>query len=241
MDDLKGTSGGEGNEPISLVAFKYAVTPFPAQTAFCGDSSGTYITVGWLFYLLQYRGHNILIDTGAGDPAPFRKYGFHLDAFREPVRLLGDYGLKPEDISDVIITHLDFDHIADIHHYTYADIYINSAEMQERGERIENKNKVHTFDTSMRLYDMFTIEHIGGHTVGSSIVTFPHGEREYVLAGDECYVNASLEKGIPTGNSFDPEKSRAFVEKYSRPEYMVWFCHEPSVVEGDTGYRVILP
>lgn len=227
-------------KPVSLVAFKYAESPFPAENAFHGGTTGTSITIGWLFYLLRYGECNILVDTGSGED-PFRKYGFELNAFREPVDLLGEYGLMPEDITDVIITHLDFDHVADIQYYKNADIYIHRDEMKERGERIEDKSKVHTFDTSMKLYDMFTIEHIGGHTIGSSIVTFPCGQRAYVLAGDECYVNESLEKGIPTGRSYDPAKSRAFIERYSRPEYVVWLCHEPSVVEGDTGYRVILP
>lgn len=236
MNDLKRAD----IKPISLIAFKYAETPFPAQTAFRGDTSGASITIGWLFYLLRYGEYNILIDTGM-DENLFRKYGFRLDAFREPVSLLRDYGLTPEDITDVIVTHLDFDHIGDIRYYRDADIYIQRDEMRERGERIEDKSKVHTFDTSLNLYDMFTIEHIGGHTIGSSIVTFPYGQSQYVLAGDECYVNESLERGIPTGRSYDAKKSRVFIETYSRPEYVVWLCHEPSVVEGDTGYRVILP
>lgn len=240
MNDLEGALKNEESEELSLVAFKFGETPFSTRNAFYNDTTDQILTIAWLFYLIRYKEHNILVDTGIGSRDAFSRYGFNLDKFCEPINLLRDYGLMPDEITDVIITHSDFDHIGDINYYKKANIYIHENEYEICRNSIENVHKVVTFSTFLKVYNKLNIEYIGGHTVGSSIVTFKYGQSDYVLAGDECYIDASLEKQIPTGRSYDIARSRGFIEKYNKPNYEVLFCHEPSVVKGDPGYKVIL-
>ncbi len=62
--------------------------------------------------LVQEGGRNILIDTGIGDKqnAKFRSH-FHPHGEESLLGALNDLGIQPEDITDVILTHLHFDHV----------------------------------------------------------------------------------------------------------------------------------
>lgn len=88
---------------------------------------------------------------------------------------------------------------------------------------------------------VFLVKCIGGHTKGSSIVTFNCDMMQYILAGDECYLYESIDKEIPVGRSYDIEKSREFIKRYKESSNIILLCHEPDVVKGDIGYRTILP
>ncbi|MGN0494531.1 MAG: hypothetical protein ACI4F7_12860, partial [Acutalibacteraceae bacterium] len=58
------------------------------------------------------------------------------------------------------------------------------------------------------------------------IVQITDGEKTYIIAGDECYMRECLEKQIPTGSSYNPEKSRAFIQKFAVEGYTVLLCHD---------------
>ena len=69
--------------------------------------------------LIQTKTRNILVDTGIGD--------YHGDKFDDRFGVEGEknplletlnknFGLKPEDITDLIITHLHFDHVGGLGH-----------------------------------------------------------------------------------------------------------------------------
>lgn len=64
--------------------------------------------------LIQTKNKNILVDTGIGD--------YHGDKFDDRFAVQGDklpllqvlkdhFNLNPEDITDIVITHLHFDHV----------------------------------------------------------------------------------------------------------------------------------
>lgn len=228
-------------DEITLVAFKYGESFFPSHFAFYQDKLNLELPFAWLFYLIQYKGYNILVDTGVSDLNEFKKYGFHLHKFTAPLKLIEYYGLKPEDITDIIITHSDFDHIADINNYLNANIYIQDDEFQRYKDKINNKDSIIRFVDEIRVHDIFLVKCIGGHTKGSSIVTFNCDMMQYILAGDECYLYQSIDKEIPVGRFYDIEKSRGFIKRYKESSNIILLCHEPDVVKGDIGYRTILP
>lgn len=62
--------------------------------------------------LIQQEGSNILIDTGMGNKQDekFRSH-FHPHGDATLLSSLNEMGLRPEDITDVLLTHLHFDHV----------------------------------------------------------------------------------------------------------------------------------
>jgi glyoxylase-like metal-dependent hydrolase (beta-lactamase superfamily II) len=62
--------------------------------------------------LIRYENKNILVDTGNGDKMSEKTAGlYNIDLSKSSiVKALSEFELKPEDITDVILTHLHFDH-----------------------------------------------------------------------------------------------------------------------------------
>jgi glyoxylase-like metal-dependent hydrolase (beta-lactamase superfamily II) len=62
--------------------------------------------------LIQTDGRNILVDTGLGEKQD-EKFRSHFEPHGEATLLgsLAEKGLQPEDITDVFLTHLHFDHV----------------------------------------------------------------------------------------------------------------------------------
>ena len=228
-------------EEISLIAFKNGNSPLSANNVFWEGDSEIEIDIAWLFFLIRYKNRNILVDTGNGNIDTFNQYGFKMRNFRTPVSLLEEYGLFPNDITDIFVTHADFDHVGDIALFQKATIYIQKNELENCCDSIGRNQKVISFDTSVTVMDKFQITCVGGHTSGSSIVQFEHDELTYILGGDACYVNVSLEQQIPTGRTWNIAKSRGFIQKFNKPEYKVFLSHEPSIVKENLRFSVILP
>src|SRR5262249_32529646 len=62
--------------------------------------------------LLESQDRRVLIDDGVGDKFPPKLRDiYRVDATERPLeRALGALGVRPEDITDVVLTHLHFDH-----------------------------------------------------------------------------------------------------------------------------------
>lgn len=69
--------------------------------------------------LIQTSNRNILVDTGIGDYHG-EKFDsrFGIKGEKNPLltKLKNDHGLNPEDITDLIVTHLHFDHVGGLGH-----------------------------------------------------------------------------------------------------------------------------
>ena len=81
------------------------------------------LPISFAFYLIQTNGRNILVDVGYNDGA-----GFVRRRFCKPVEVLKSYGLQPEEITDVVITHAHHDHLEAIGAYKNAVIYIQETD-----------------------------------------------------------------------------------------------------------------
>ena len=82
------------------------------------------------------------------------------------------------------------------------------------------------FDDEIQICSDVKAVKIGGHSKGSCVVEITGNGKKYIISGDECYLHECLDKRIPTGSSYCPEKSREFIEKYGNGEYTVLLCHE---------------
>lgn len=219
---------------MKLTVFKYCDAQLDESQIFSGGDPARVRDIPFCFYLLEEAGRRILIDTGCDDME-----GFVMKRFERPVDLLRAYGLKTEDITDVIITHAHHDHIAGVQYFPHTPIYINEKELTDGAPYLSGCTGVRPFSDHLRIGSAECLC-IGGHAPGSCIVKIVHDGQTVICAGDECYARDCLTLKIPTGASFCPEKSRAFVEEYSKPEYRVLLCHEPDILPGGCGWQRIL-
>ena len=78
---------------------------------FKGGRKDVLLPISFTIYLIQTENKNILVDVGCDDGA-----GFEMSIFKKPVDILKEYGLSPNDITDVIITHSPTKHFFLLYH-----------------------------------------------------------------------------------------------------------------------------
>lgn len=218
---------------MRLIAFKYGATEITERMAFQDGSEDVKLPVSLLFFLIEHKNKKILVDAGC-DTMP----GFKLIEFEKPARVLESYGIKCTDITDVIITHSHHDHIDAVYNYRNANIYLQKEEVKAAEKYLQNAGKITLFDESEKIPDNIEIRHIGGHTKGSSIVLIKCGKNTFVLCGDECYTKENLSKDKITGSSCSLDKSKRFIEEYSKEKYVPVLFHDSEIIK-NIGFKIL--
>ena len=206
---------------IDIIPIDYGKSVLPESWIFENGAENKFRPIIFRIYLLKIENRLILVDAGC-ETMP----GFDMTDFIGPVKALNNIGISPEEITDLIITHAHHDHIECAKYFKNAALYIQKDEYEAGKEYLVDNINIRTFDEEMLICDGIKAVKIGGHSKGSSIVEITDADKKYVIAGDECYMRDCLTKQIPTGASYNPEKSSAFIKKYGAEEYTVFLCHE---------------
>lgn len=215
---------------MKIVAIKYGESVFGESNIYKGGNKDRVLPISFVIYLIQIEGKNILVDAGFDDCA-----GFEMSIFKESYKILEEYGVKTDDITDVILTHCHHDHVEAVWRYNKAKIHIQKDEYDLTKNYIPKDFNVNIFENEYALTERVRVKKIGGHSKGSSIVLADN----YVLCGDECYMRNCLTDNIMTGSSYCEEKSQEFLNKYSDEKYKPLLFHDPEIMKGKIGYMVI--
>lgn len=145
-------------------------------------------------YLVRTDGRVVLIDAGIGT--------INNDLFTggELIRSLAAHGVQPDDVTDVLFTHLHFDHVGwatqrgaiVFEHATYRchaadwDHFVGGphADPGAVGKLGPISDQLDTFDRDQQLAPGIDVRHAPGHTPGSVIVVVSSGQQRAVLLGD---------------------------------------------------------
>ncbi len=218
-----------------IVVLKYGESIYNEKYIFAGGAPDVMLPISFVFYLIQDGTRNILVDVGCNDGA-----GFEMSCFCSPVEALKEYGLQPEEITDVFLTHRHRDHVEAIGDFKNAVIHIQAEEYAPTKKFIPENSKVEMFEEETSLGPNLIIRKIGGHSTGSSVAIYHHGNKKYLFCGDECYVQACFDNQIPTGATCNPEISKQFIQDYHGDDYVPLLFHDPSILPGRVGNQVIM-
>lgn len=219
---------------MKLTAFKYGETEIPENMAFQNGNKNIKIPIALLFFLIEAEDRKILVDVGC-DTMP----GFELFKFQKPVDVLETYGINRAEITDIIITHADHDHIDALRYYPQATVYLHRNELKIAEKYLLNSGKICVVDGDKVIIENVEFKYIGGHSAGSGIVLIKNDSKKYVLCGDECYIMENLIHKKPTGCSCCLTKSQAFVSEYSKDCYIPIVFHDFNLVS-DVGYKTLI-
>ncbi len=218
---------------MKLTAFQYGKTELAEHCIFAGGDPDKKSPIALLFFLIEDGAQKILVDVGC-DTMP----GFDLFEFQKPVEVLESCGICRDEITDIILTHGHHDHIDALRYYPTASVFVHQDAVSSLMGYLPDYTKVQAISDYAAIGRGITLQYIGGHAVGSSVVLIKRSNTTYVLCGDECYDKKGLTEGIVTGSSICPEKTKAFLEEYGKPGYTPVLSHDPDLV-GKIGYKVL--
>ena len=202
---------------MKITPLTYGYTRMKESMAFPGGDPQKTFPISLTFYLLQEEDALILVDSGC-----FTMPGWEVTDFRGPLAALEEVGVRPAEITHLLLTHAHHDHIEAAGCYPNAEVFIQR-EAYEKGQKYLGSNaRITLFEDEIEPVSGVRMVCIGGHSAGSCIVELG----DTVIAGDECYTRRNLTEKIPTATSADPQKSKEFIEEYSKPHYTVFLCHD---------------
>ncbi len=211
------------------------------------------ITLGLNPLLVIGKGFKLLIDNGTGNKyseKEFDIYGIKLK--NEPLKV---YGIKREEITHVVLTHLHFDHAGGSTEYagdrlviSYPDavFYVQKKEFEdamnpnertrasyrkENFEPLYNEGKLVLVDGDTEILPGIKLIHTGGHTEGHQFVLIESKGEKAIYFGD--IVPTSYHVPLPYIMGYDtfPLKTLEVRKKYyalaSKEKWLLFFEHDP--------------
>lgn len=206
---------------MKITTLDYAKSTLPESMIFPFGEKNKSRDIAFKVFLIKENEKLILVDAGC-ETMP----GFDMKDFIGPVTALKNIGISPKEITDVIITHAHHDHIECVKYFENAVIHIQKDEFEYGKTYIPSKFNLNLFDNEFYITKNVKVINIGGHSIGSCIVEIYKDKKIYVVSGDECYLRENLTQKIPTGSSFNKQKSEQFILKYSDAKYEVLLCHD---------------
>jgi glyoxylase-like metal-dependent hydrolase (beta-lactamase superfamily II) len=236
-----------------VYALSYGTFPdFPVSALLAGADKTRKIDLQMMIWLIKGPGgKNILVDTGCYHDNVIKGKGIkNLIKASEAVAKLG---LSPADITDVIISHMHWDHADGMDLFPNAKIWIQKDEYtyytgaawQPEGKhggiepddvmmivRLNTEHRVNLVDGEREIIDGLRVYTGGRHTFASQYVSVRTASGTVVIASDNMYLYENLEKHAPIAQTFDADSNLKAQDRMrqiaSRPDLIVP-GHDPEV------------
>jgi glyoxylase-like metal-dependent hydrolase (beta-lactamase superfamily II) len=209
--------------------------------------------IAMMVWLIKGEGRNILFDCGFYREQFMRQW--HPADYERPSVALERAGLKPGEITDVIISHIHWDHADGFDLFPKAKIWIQKDELEYyAGEawqghqrtaadpediialvKANTEGKVGLVNGDAREIIPGITCYIGGkHTYQSQYVTVNTSAGMVVLASDNVYLNENLEKRVPIAATLDAEsnlRAQDRMRQLTASPRLILTGHDPAVMK----------
>ncbi|HXB67985.1 MAG TPA: N-acyl homoserine lactonase family protein [Candidatus Acidoferrales bacterium] len=207
-----------------VYAIRYATIPdFAVSGLVAGADPARKMDIAMMVWLLRANGKNILVDSGFYREQFFKQW--HVTGFVKPSDAVKRVGLQPEDITDVVITHMHWDHADGMDLFPNARVWLQNAELEYYAGTAWQSRRTHggidpddvmaavklNLQGKMGLVNGDAQEILPGvtcytggkHTYASQYVGVNTAAGTVVLASDNMYLYENLEKHVPIAATLD--------------------------------------
>jgi glyoxylase-like metal-dependent hydrolase (beta-lactamase superfamily II) len=205
-------------EPAQLELYQVVIAGKELPLSSCllrAPADDTVIPFTYSFWVAVDGPRVVLVDTGLGADVAARR-GIKLD--RTCAAALHELGISTRDVTDIVITHLHFDHTGSLGDFPDARLHVQAADLDfytgpfmrfalcssamEQADldevlRARSDGRLSVLTGDAEIAPGLTTHLVGGHTPGMQVVRVRGAQRSVVLASDAAHVYANLERSVP--------------------------------------------
>src|SRR6266851_1037832 len=242
-----------------VYAIRYAtLKDFPVAGLVAGADRSRKLDIAMMVWLVRGEGRNILVDSGFYREQFMRQW--HPADYVKPSEAIGRIGLKPDDITDIIISHLHWDHADGMDLFPKARIWIQKDELQYyageawQGPRTHGGIDPDDVLVAVKLNTQGRVGLVNGdaqeilpgvtcytggkHTYASQYVGVTTAAGIVVLASDNMYLYENMEKHAASAATLDADsnlRAQDRMKQLAASERFVIPGHDPAVMEKFAG------
>ncbi|HTP31137.1 MAG TPA: N-acyl homoserine lactonase family protein [Candidatus Acidoferrales bacterium] len=222
---LAGLAAAQNKPQYEVYAVRYATIPdFAVSGLVAGAEPSRKMDIAMMVWLVRGGGKNILVDSGFYREQFFKQW--KVTDFVRPDEAVRRAGVKPEQITDVIVTHMHWDHADGMDLFPNARIWLQKEELEYyagsawqsprthggidpddvmAAVRLNMQGKVGLVNgDGQEILPGITCYTGGKHTYASQFVSVNTAGGTVVLASDNMYLWENLEKHVPIAQTLDP-------------------------------------
>ena len=262
---MAATAQSDGKPTYEIYAIRYASIPdFPVAGLVKGADPSRKLEIAMAVWLIKGNGRNVLVDSGFYRDQFFKQW--KVNDFIKPSEAVALTGVKPEDVTDVIITHMHWDHADGMDLFPKAKIWIQKDEYNYyTGEawqsprthggidpddvlaivRLNMQGRVGIVNgDAQEVIPGITCYTGGKHTWQSQYVGVLAKDGVVVLASDNMYLYENLDKHVPIAATLDADSNLRAQDRMKQiaasPKFIIP-GHDPAVFERfpKVGERVV--
>jgi glyoxylase-like metal-dependent hydrolase (beta-lactamase superfamily II) len=236
-----------------VYAIRYASIPFRVSGLIAGADTSRRLDIAMTVWLMKGPGgRTVLLDAGFKRPDLIQRW--KPADYVTPAAALERFGVRPEAVTDLIISHVHWDHLDGADLFPNAKIWIQRDEYEHHidstGKRLANAidtadatmlhvmkvaGRVNLVDGDAReIIPGITVYTGGKHTFQSQYVGVNTEAGTVVLASDNMYLYENLEKHVPIAQTLDAASNLAAQERMTRiasSSRLIVPGHDPVVFE----------
>ena len=222
---LAGLAAAQNKPQYEVYAVRYATIPdFAVSGLVAGAEPSRKMDIAMMVWLVRGGGKNILVDSGFYREQFFKQW--KVTDFVRPDEAVRRAGVKPEQITDVIVTHMHWDHADGMDLFPNARIWLQKEELEYYAGSAWQSRRTHggidpdDVMAAVRLNMQGKVGLVNGdgqeilpgitcytggkHTYASQFVSVNTAGGTVVLASDNMYLWENLEKHVPIAQTLDP-------------------------------------
>lgn len=252
---IASASGQSANPTYEIYAIRYAELPdFPVAGLVKGADPSRKLDIAMAVWLVKGNGRNILVDSGFYRDQFFKQW--KVKDFMKPSDAVALAGVKPEEITDVIITHMHWDHADGMDLFPKAKIWIQKDEYTYyTGEAWQQRNTHGGIDRddvlalvklnmegrvglvngdSQEIIPGIICYTGGKHTWQSQFVSVEAKDGKVVLASDNMYLYENMDKHVPIAATLDADsnlRAQDRMKQIAASPKLVIPGHDPAMFE----------
>jgi glyoxylase-like metal-dependent hydrolase (beta-lactamase superfamily II) len=254
--NAQSTAAAPASTPVyEVFAIRYASIPdFPVSSLVAGADPGRKLSIAMTVWLVRGNGRNILVDSGFYRPQFFKSW--KVEGFVKPSDAVAQAGVKPEEITDVIITHMHWDHADGMDLFPKARIWLQKDEYTYyTGPAWQTPITHGGIDpddvlaaVKLNLAGRLTLVNGDAQEIIPGITCYTGGKHTYqsqyvgvntragtvVLASDNMYLYENLEKHAPIAQTLDKDsnlRAQDRMKQLAASPRLIIPGHDPAVFE----------